>query len=129
MVTEENQIYVSGRLEIANMTEFYKAAKETRFLPDDYVTYFPHLNEFAITKLSIKSKLGERKLRYGRLGNHLFRSNHQRCSVEKGVLKNVAQFDIFKSTFFIEHFRTTDSIFLGVNCENVILKKVAEDIF
>lgn len=62
-MTEENQVYVNGRLEIANMTEFYEAAKETRFLPDNYVADFPHLNEFAITKLSIKSKLGERKLR------------------------------------------------------------------
>ena len=80
-MTEENQIYVSGRLEIANMTEFYKATKETRFLPDVYVAHLPHLNEFAITKLSIKSKLGERKLRYGRLGNHFYRSSHQRCSI------------------------------------------------
>ena len=91
-MTEENQIYVSGRLEIANMTEFYKATKETRFLPDVYVTHLPHLNEFAITKLSIKSKLGERKLRYGRLGNHFYRSSHQRRSIQKGVLKNVATF-------------------------------------
>ena len=91
-MTEENQLYVSGRLEIANMTEFYKATKETRFLPDNYVTNLPHLNEFAITKLSIKSKLGERKLRYGRFGNHLLGSSHQKCSIEKVVLKNFAKF-------------------------------------
>ena len=89
-MTEENQIYVSGRLEIANMTEFYKATKETRFLPDVYVTHLPHLNEFAITKLRVKSKLGERKLRYGRLGN-LFTEAATRGVLYKKVFLKMSQ--------------------------------------
>ena len=46
------------------------------------------------------------------------RSNHRRCSIEKGVLKNLAQVfscefcEIFKNTFFTKHLRMTALLLL-----------------
>ena len=41
--------------------------------------------------------------------NTVYRSNHRRCSVRKGVLGNFAE--ISKNTFFTEHLWTAASVF------------------
>ena len=61
--TEGDYLYVKGKLEIANMTEFYNATGRVHYLTEELRRNYTRLTSFALTKLTIRSKIAAERLR------------------------------------------------------------------